>query len=54
MKVQHTTLLALIGWYLKRPPLPHLNVHATNKSIMLRHRVTADRGNEAVDALCAD
>ena len=30
MKVQHTTALALIGWYLMRPPLPHLNAHATN------------------------
>ena len=28
MKLQHTIALALIGWYLMRPPLPHLNAHA--------------------------
>ena len=30
MKLKHTTALALIGWYLMRPPLPHLNAHAAS------------------------
>ncbi len=27
MKLQHAAALALVGWYLIRPPLPHLNAH---------------------------
>jgi hypothetical protein len=27
---RHAAALALVGWYLMRPPLPHLNAHATN------------------------
>jgi hypothetical protein len=30
MKLSHAAALALVGWYLMRPPLPHLNAHAAN------------------------
>ena len=30
MKPRHAAALALVGWYLMRPPLPHLNAHATH------------------------
>ena len=29
MKLPSAAALALVGWYLMRPPLPHLNAHAT-------------------------
>ena len=28
MKPRHAAALALVVWYLMRPPLPHLNAHA--------------------------
>jgi hypothetical protein len=28
MKLRHAAALALVVWYLMRPPLPHLNAHA--------------------------
>jgi hypothetical protein len=28
MKFRHAVALALVIWYLMRPPLPHLNAHA--------------------------
>jgi hypothetical protein len=28
---RHVAALALVGWYLMRPPLPHLNTHAVHK-----------------------
>jgi hypothetical protein len=28
---RHVAALALVGWYLMVPPLPHLNTHAVNK-----------------------
>jgi hypothetical protein len=31
MKLHHTAALALTGWFLMRPPLPHLNAHAIRR-----------------------
>jgi hypothetical protein len=31
MKPRHAVALALVVWYLMRPPLPHLNTHAVQK-----------------------
>jgi hypothetical protein len=28
---RHVAALALVGWYLMQPPLPHLNTHAVHK-----------------------
>jgi hypothetical protein len=28
MKPRYAAALALVGWYLMMPPLPHLNAHA--------------------------
>jgi hypothetical protein len=28
MKLRHAATLALVVWYLMRPPLPHLNAHS--------------------------
>jgi hypothetical protein len=28
MKLRHPATLALVVWYLMRPPLPHLNAHS--------------------------
>jgi hypothetical protein len=30
MKPRYAAALALVVWYLMRPPLPHLNAHATH------------------------
>jgi hypothetical protein len=31
MKARHAAALALVVWYLMRPPLPHLSTHAVHK-----------------------
>ena len=31
MTPRHAAAFALVGWYLMRPPLPHLNTHAVHK-----------------------
>ena len=31
MKPRHVATLALVGWCLMAPPLPHLNTHAVHK-----------------------
>jgi hypothetical protein len=32
MNLHHAVALALVGWYLMRPPLPDLNAHAIHKN----------------------